>query len=319
VASTLVAFTAAHRKTSGEPAPDRINQSPDLVQPEGVVFDKHKNLWVTNCSDPVNDAGSVVEFTQAQLRGLKNNPAPLPANSLLDDGALGVFDCPYGSEFDKNGNLWITNRFTPNLISFRPDELQLGGIQIPDTEIFFGGFGDPEDLQFDSAGTLWIADVSAGSIFGYKAASLAAFIGTIGFLSPDIINSSAALNGPDAIAFDRAGNQWIANCTGDNVLKFNAADIAASGTPAPAVTLSGTSVTTAGGTANSLDCPEGITFDKDGSLWVSNAVSDNNGSLAKFTPDQLTATGSPAPAVFLDSDAGGTNLSQPVLIDFGPP
>ena len=57
--------------------------------------------------------------------------------------------------------------------------------------------------------------------------------------------------------------------------------------------LSATTVNTPYGTAASLYCPEGMGFDKRGNLWVSNALSDNEGSIVEFTPAQLTASGSP--------------------------
>ena len=135
-------------------------------------------------------------------------------------------------------------------------------------------------------------------------------------VTPDIINSSASLNGPAAIAFDALGNQWVANCFGSTLTQF--APLAASGSPAPLVVLTSTTVTTSPGSPPSLACPEGLDFDKKGNLWVSNAISDNAGSIAEFTSAQLAASGSPLPAVFLDSNPDATNISQPVLLSFGP-
>ena len=101
------------------------------------------------------------------------------------------------------------------------------------------------------------------------------------------------------------------------MIKFAAGDVAMSGSPTPVVVLSPTLVSTPPGSSFSLDCPQGLSFDKSGNLWVSNALSDNAGSIVEFTPDQLTS-GSPVPAIFLDSNPAGTNLSQPALFTFGP-
>ncbi len=319
IPNSVTGFSAGARKHSGTPAATFSNSSTELNDPEGLIFDKHHNMWVANCAGSDDLFGSITEFTQGQLGKLKQDPAPGPAVELMDDGSGAVFNCPYGLEFDQSGNLWVSNRFTPELISFSPDQLQQSGVQPPDTTIFSTHFGGPEDLLFDKEGTLWIADAAVASVFGYKSATLAAALGQTVEVDPDIINSSAALNLPDALAFDRDGNQWVANCNNNNLVRFNAADIAMSGAPTPEITLTSTAVTTASGTAESLDCPEGITFDPSGNLWVSNAISDTFGSLAKFTPSQLAASGSPAPAVFLDADSMGDNLNQPVLIDFGPP
>jgi len=319
VPNTVAGFSAGARKHSGTPAATFTNSSTELNDPEGLIFDKHHNMWVANCAGSEDLFGSITEFTQAQLGKLKQDPAPGPKVELLDDGSGAVFNCPYGLEFDQSGNLWVTNRFTPALIAFTPAQLQQSGITLPNTTIFFFDFGDPEDLLFDKAGTLWIADVSAFAVYGYKSATLASVMGTTVYLTPDFINESVSLDEPTALAFDRDGNQWVANCAGNNLLRFSATDINGNGAPTPEITLTSTAVTTASGTAESLDCPEGISFDPGGNLWVSNAISDTFGSLAKFTPSQLAASGSPAPAVFLDADSTGTNLNQPVLIDFGPP
>jgi len=318
--STIVSFSAAVRKQSGTPAASLTNSSLSLLEPEGVIFDKQGNMWVANCSGSDNFAGSLLEFTKGQLGQLKKNPAQLPNMELLDDGGNDIFDCPYGLEFDESGNLWVTNRFGGNLIAFTPNQLQQSGAQLPDTNITYTNFGDPEDLVFDKSGTLWIADASAGAVYGYKKATLAIAMGTVVDLTPDFINQSAALNQPDALAFDREGNLWVSNCAGNTLLRFSATDINGNGAPTPEITIEATTVTTTPpSTADSLHCPEGITFDSKGNLWVSNGISDTFGSLAEFTPSQLAASGSPAPAVFIDADSKGVSLNQPVLIDFGTP
>lgn len=319
VSNTLAVFSTSVSKHSGAPSATRLNQSVSLVTPEGITFDKNNNLWVANCSGSSDFFGSIDKFTEAQLRNLKNDSAPTPDVEFLDDGSRDVFNCPYGLEFDKSGNLWASNRFTPNLISFSPEQLKQGGAQLPDTIINSSDFGDPEDITIDKSGSLWIADASFPAVLEYKEATLAAAIGTTSDIDPDIIITSADVDSTTAVTLDHDGNLWVANCGfNDAVLMFNASDLATSGSKTPAVKLEATTVTTPTGTALSLDCPEGLTFDHAGNLWVSNATSDTFGSLIKFKKDQLAASGSPSPAVFLDADATGTNLNQPVLIDFGP-
>jgi DNA-binding beta-propeller fold protein YncE len=122
---------------------------------------------------------------------------------------------------------------------------------------------------------------------------------------------------PRGLAFDADGNLWVTDATG-KLLKFAASDIVTSGSKTPTVIITATLVVTAGGFAMSLDFPEGLAFDSDGSLWVSNLDSDNAGSVAAFTAAQLAATGNPSPAIFLDSDAFGLNFHQPAQLSFGP-
>jgi sugar lactone lactonase YvrE len=314
----LSAFGLSELKFSGSPDPAAMNQSASIEQPEGVRFDNHENLWVTNCFDSANGVGTVQEYTREQLADLQHRPAPTPAITLLDDGFGDIFDCPYGAQFDSAENLWVSNRFNANLIQFTHDQLKVGGQQFPTTEIDSSAFFQPEDIRFDSAGTLWVADIAEGQVDGFKATTLASIQGTTSTIAPDIVNASNDLASPSALAFDRKGNQWVANCIGDSLVRFAASDLTSSGSPSAIVIISATSVTVPSGTTLSLDCPGGLAFDKHGNLWVSNYSGADGGSLAKFTPSQLTSSGSPAPAVFIDANSSGTNLNQPKLITFGP-
>jgi hypothetical protein len=311
-------FSSRLYKTSGTPTAGITNFGETTVLPQQMLFDKKGNLWVTNCVDNTIGAGTIAEYTAHQVSQFSRNPDPDPAVLLTDDGTFNIFDCPYGEAFDSSGNLWVSNRFGSNVVEFTPDQLATGGAAIPETTIFSANFGAPEGLQFDASGTLWIADIAVSQIFGFKAATLAAVEGTDTIIPPDIINSSASIIGPTDVIVESSGDQWVANFGGNNLLQFAAADVAASGSPAPITTISATSVTTASGVALSLDSPQGLAFDKKGNLWVSNALSDNAGSIAEFTPAQIASDGSPNPAVFLDSDVDGLNMNDPVLISFGP-
>jgi hypothetical protein len=311
---TVTAFNADQIAKSGAPNPALTNESALIDSPEEALFDGAGNLWLTNCSDSILGAGTILEFTSDQLKNLSHDPDPNPNVILTDDGSFNIFGCPYGETFGSDGSLWASNRFSADLINFTPSQLSAGGAQFPNTKIVSSNFSQLEGIQFDSAGTLWVADFANSDVYGFKAATLAAAEGTTADLVPDIINSSASINGPTDVLVDSSGNQWVSNCFGDTVLEFAASDIASSGSPTPIVVLSATSV----GASSSLDCPEGLDFDKKGNLWVSNAISDNFGSIVEFTPSQITTSGNPVPHIFLDSNSAGTNLNQPALFTFGP-
>jgi secreted PhoX family phosphatase len=313
---TVTAFNSKQRAKSGAPEAALTNESTAIDSPEQTLFDAAGNLWLTNCSDSLIGAGTIMEFTHEQLKKLKTDRTPDPNVILTDDGSFNIFGCPYGAAFGSDGSLWAANRFSGDLVSFTPAQLSAGGVQFPNTKITSDSFGQLEGIQFDTAGTLWISDIFNSQIYGFKATTLASVEGTNADLTPDIINSSSSLDGPTDVLVDSSGNQWVSNCLTNTVVEFASADVAESGSPTPVVVLSATSLTSP--PSNSLDCPEGLAFDKGGNLWVSNAVSDNFGSLAKFTPAQISASGSPVPSVFLDSDPAGTNLDQPALFTFGP-
>jgi secreted PhoX family phosphatase len=95
---------------------------------------------------------------------------------------------------------------------------------------------------------------------------------------------------PRRLAFDSHGNLWVPNSVGSTVVELTASQLTSTGTPTPAVTLSAT--------GGSLDAPRGIAFDGSGNLWVANY---GGSSVVEYTSSQLTASGSPTPAVTLSS------------------
>ncbi|MFZ2061740.1 MAG: hypothetical protein WAU82_12065 [Candidatus Binatus sp.] len=310
-------FDPPARAVSGNPSPQFSNESAFLLLPAGLAFDSSQNLWVTNCSDFTLGTGAIAEFTAAQLANLGSNSAPDPNTTLLDDGSFTILNCPWGAQFDAAGNLWINNRLIPNLVSYSPAQLAVGGALTPNTTITSTSFSSPTSIAFDASANLWIVENQNQQVLAYKAATLATALGHSGQVNPDIIISSSSFGDPRAIVFDGSGNLWLSDATG-KLLEFAAADLAMSGTPTPKVTITATAVVTLDGIALSLDFPEGLAFDPAGNLWVANLESDNAGSLAEFTPAQLASSGNPSPAVFLDSDIFGTNIHQPALLTFGP-
>jgi sugar lactone lactonase YvrE len=114
-----------------------------------------------------------------------------------------------------------------------------------------------------------------------------------GNVAPTVTNSSTSFVQPPGEAFDGSGDLWVANFHGGagSVVEFTPAQLAASGSPTPAVTISGLALAS----ANS------VAFDGSGNMWVQNF----GGVLVEYTPGQLTASGSPTPAVSLTNPSGG--------------
>jgi sugar lactone lactonase YvrE len=104
----------------------------------------------------------------------------------------------------------------------------------------------------------------------------------------------SGIEGPEGLAFDAAGNLWVASGTG-KVLKFAAARLAASGLGADLSITSNSPPPVIG----PLPDPIGLAFDATGNLWV-----NYDGTLARLTPDDLAGTGdkSVTPAVQVGLD-----------------
>lgn len=307
--NSVTEFASGTLETSGTPTANRINGSADFDEPWGIVFDSSKNLWASNIGN-----GTVTEFRLAQLKALNMKQAPTAAV------VISGLDRPEGLAFDKHHNLWVANEGKGELLEFRSRQLKSSGSPAPNITLSSGDLSSPVGIVFDKQGGIWVSDDDLNHVAMFTAAQLKAG----GMQSATVILSddgSGSLDTPEPIAFDEHGSLWVANNEDPlqdlgSVVEFTSDQLTATGSPTPAVTLTATLVTDT--TSDNLQFPRGITFDKQGNLWVANESSDENGSLAEFGPGALGASGSPQPAVFLDSNVGGTNLNAPFMISFGP-
>jgi hypothetical protein len=300
-------FTSPMLKRSGTPTPAGVNLSSDLDEPFGSVFDSKRNLWVSNVGN-----GTLTLFSFAQLKALgkTNDPTPVVVISGLDR--------PEGLVFDDDRDLWVAEQGDDKLVEFTPSQLAASGSPTPHTTLTSSDLDSPVGIKFDSLGGLWVANQFADTLTLFTASQLAAG----GAQTPTVIltpDGSGSVDAPFALAFDRKGNLWASNLTDPTlhlgtIVEFSPSQLASSGSPTPTITITSVAV----GATDSLNVPSGLAFDRSGNLWVSNFSSDNFGSLAKFTANQLAAGGALTPNVFLDSNAGGTNLDQPLLLTFGP-
>ncbi len=143
-------------------------------------------------------------------------------------------------------------------------------------------FSSPEgDRRSTLLVICWVANDGNSTVVEFTPAQLAA----TGSATPAVTLSGAAggsLDDPEGLAFDSAGDLWVTNEGNSTVVEFTRGQLAITGSPTPAVTLSATA-------GDSLDDPEGLAFSLAGDLWVANH--DNN-TVVEFTPGQLAATGS---------------------------
>ena len=104
----------------------------------------------------------------------------------------------------------------------------------------------------------------------------------------EITTSSARLFTLLGVAFDPAGNLWIASEDDSLLLSFPPAALAGSGERTPARVIVPVD--------RSLVGPAALAFDAQDRLWVANR---RNGTVVRYDPAQLAAGGSAAPAVVL--------------------
>jgi len=114
-----------------------------------------------------------------------------------------------------------------------------------------------------------------------------------------VTTPSAGLTTLAGVAFDAAGNLWVASDDDSVLLAFDPGALSSSGTKAASRVITPT--------RGSLSGPIGLAFDSHQALWV---VNRQSATLVRFDPAQLAAGGAQAPAVVLSAPG------NPVAIAF---
>jgi hypothetical protein len=308
-------------------APHRNISSGTLGTPQGVTFDAMGNLWVMDPGAMINGKATpaLLKFSSTQLKALgkTNGPDPVAIITSTD------LNFPQQSVFDKAGNQWVTDHNNNTILVFTTTQLNMTGSNnlMPAVVISSAAFNGPLGIAFDKAGNLWVANNGevpgandtmspvGTSIVEFAAAHLP-MVSTTGMLtpmlSPDITltdNGQGSIQGPWELAFDAAGNLWSSNAnTPFTLVEFAKANLMASGTPAPAITISPTTVMG----NQTLDATNGLCFDNAGDIAATNAVDAGSASFYKAP----LKTGALTPTTFIVGTA--TMLTAPAGCNFGP-
>jgi len=209
--------------TSG--VPTVTIEGTSLAGPIGLAFDSGQNLWVANFFNR-----SIVKFTPAQLVA-SGSPVASVTISAVGPSILEAT----GIAFDSNQNMWVANSSAPSsIVEFTPGQLSTSGAPVPAVTISSAALDRPFQLAFDTAGSLWVANIG-GSILKFTTAQLAAS----GAPAPAVVITGPALNEPAGLAFDTGGNLWVMNSGLESIVKYNAAQLAATGAPTPVTVVSG--------------------------------------------------------------------------------
>jgi uncharacterized protein (TIGR03437 family) len=137
-------------------------------------------------------------------------------------------------------------------------------------------FSLPGGLAFDSTGNLYIADTGNNVVRKISGGNITTVAGNQGqgpnYGGDGGVATVANLWSPTAIAFDSAGNYYIADNGNSRIRKVDTAGII--------TTFVGASGG-ASGTAGKLDHPNGLSFDASGALYIADS---NNARVARYVP-----------------------------------
>jgi sugar lactone lactonase YvrE len=196
------------------------------------------------------------------------------------------------------GGLWVANNEADTLPDFSTNQLATSGNVEPAVRLVTK-VGGAAGLALDGSGNMWWSSYYSDTLLMYSPAARNAG----GHTAPTNLIISTAFVSPENLTFDSHGNLWVADC-GGKLLAFSPAQQTAGGTQTPTIVITGAATT--------LGCPFSIAFDGSGNAWVADI--DRN-VVVKFSAASLAASGAPAPATTISSNAGSLNSTDAVVFD----
>jgi hypothetical protein len=296
-----------------------------------ALIPSSNKLWIGSENSDSNTLG----YASATLAATGTKDADITATTA---GSL-------PGAFDRAGNLWVIDGTGGEVGVKRYPAATLagGGIETPDITLsgdaLTGGVPGPASLAFDPSGNLWVGVAYSSEVVEFAAAQLSTSTDTA---VPDV--EISAVPAPAALAFDAKGNLWVGS--GNDVLEYPVAALAASNGDPPAVTIDSQ---TPEPVVSPLSNVLGLAFNSAGKLWVNydgmlalltslesglgtpeiqvqadvlalpaGIALDESGGLwlaysagkfAKFSASQLLSSGSVTPAVVITSSSLGSATS----------
>ena len=221
-------YPAATLAAGGTEIPD-ITLGSDALSggvpgPSSIAFDPAGNLWVG-----VAYSNEVVQFSLSQLSA--------SANSAVPDVEISGVPAPSALAFDAKGNLWVGSgddvlEYTAETLMASSDAPAATKIDAQTPQPVVGALSSVLGLAFNADGNLWV---------NYDGTLALLTVLRSGTVTPAIQIQADVLALPDGIALDESGGLWMAYSAG-KFCKFGASQLTSSGSVAPEVVISSTSI-----------------------------------------------------------------------------
>jgi hypothetical protein len=254
------------------------------------------------------DAGSVVlDGLTPGAYALTVPPIVVPTSLVdtvwADDAAAGTFtlsaseavtkDIDYAARLG-SGSLWLSQFGDARSLGSWPVASLMAGLNPAAPAQLLTSYAAQVGLALDGQGSIWLLanDLQTSSFVVFGASQL---VNGQSQPTPKLLQAGGRL---DAFCLDADGGIFGASQTEKSLDYWSPATVASGNLLGPDVTLQGAS--------GALDAPIGLALDATGSLWVVSAGTANtSGSLARFEPRQLAASGYYLPTVQISVDAPG--------------
>jgi trimeric autotransporter adhesin len=286
-----------------------------LNVPNGIALDAAGNLYIADYNN--NCVRKVAAGVISTIAG-KGTPGFSGDGGLATQAQLNL---PYVVTVDSTGNLYIAD-FGNNRLRVVAANGVIYTAAGNGTAGFSGDNGSPLSAQlhfpsgiaFDTAGNLYFADYENNRVRELSAGAITTVAGdgTAGFSGDSGSAIAAQLNQPSAVAFDSAGNLYIADTGNNRIRKVTGTTIttfAGNGTAG----YSGDSGAAAGAELNQ---PSGIAFDSAGNLYIADSA---NNRVRKVAGGTITTAAGKGTAGFSgdSGSAAAAQLSNPsdVVVD----
>ena len=242
-----------------------------LFGPNGLTFDSAGNMLITEVSH-----SQVAKITPGGSFSVIAGTGTLGATLTVGNAAkTSLLDTPTRVAADRQGNVYVSDNAADVIYKIGPD----GILSVFAGQIFQDGYdgdngpatkatlSEPYDLALDNSGNLYFSDVGYNVVRRVSTDGIITTIagtGKAGFSGDNGSATSATLNNPLGIAFDRSGNLLIADSGNRRIRMVNGSGtittIAGDGRAASAGD---------GGKASqaSLNSPYAITVDSSGNIY----------------------------------------------------
>jgi hypothetical protein len=234
----------------------------DVVQPQGMVSDRHGDIWIANCGGP-----NVLEYPHGRPESARTITAP-PSLPLAK---------PFDIAVDAAGRKWVTDNGSNSV-------LMMSARGVPQRSVTTGGLRRPLGIASDSLGNVWVANTGVLPV-PCGGDSAADFASAVQNLPPNGFGASVTMIGPDGstparpfengglvlpwgVAVDGADTVWVSNFGGHRLVRLCGARLSAcppgyrTGQPiSPAATGYG---------FDGLDRNTGVQIDPSGNVWLAN-------------------------------------------------